>query len=265
MAMTSIRIALLFATLFATASVCAQALVEAEPGELPIILTAPHGGVQAVPGCEERVSIGTRFVTRPDVRTDQLARAIADELKRLTGKSPYLIIARFHRKYIDANRPAAEAYAGVACAAEYAAYHAAIRRTIDEVRLKHPRAMLFDIHGQAAHRDAILRGTRDGRSVSALLARSGASAVTGPDSVFGRFAAMGYSIIPPNDTAPTDRVEARNYSGGYTVAIYGSDRDDGIDAMQLEFGRDLREHGVIERTAIDTARAIAAFHHRFLR
>jgi hypothetical protein len=35
--------------------------------------------------------------------------------------------------------------------------------------------------------------------------------------------------------------------------------------MQLEFGRDLRESATLERTARDTAQAIAAFYQRFLR
>ena len=76
---------------------------------------------------------------------------------------------------------------------------------------------------------------------------------------------MGYRIAPPNDTSPTDRVETRNYTGGHTVELYGSHNADGIDAMQLEFGRDLRDRAVIDRTAKDTARAIAAFYERFLR
>jgi N-formylglutamate amidohydrolase len=243
----------------------ASDLIQVEPGELPMILTAPHGGTLSVPYCGERSAVGTRFVNRPDAYTDRLARGIADELKRLTGKAPYLVIANFHRKYIDANRRADEAYASPGCAAAYDAYHAVIRGYIDEMREKYPRAMLFDVHGQIAYRDAILRGTRYGNTVQALLARAGAPAITGPDSVFGRFAALGYRIVPLNDTAPTDRVEARNYIGGYTVDTYGSNRSDGIDAMQLEFGRDLREGAALETTAKDTAQAIAAFYERFLR
>jgi N-formylglutamate amidohydrolase len=258
---------LLILLLFALPSGAAHAseLVHAEPGELPVILTAPHGGMRDVPGCEERTRVGARFVDRPDAYTDRLVRGIADELKRVTGKAPYLVMAHFHRKYIDANRRADEAYALPGCTAAYEAYHAAIRRSIDEMREKFPRAMLFDIHGQAAYRDSILRGTRYGRTVQALLARAGASAVTGPESVFGRFAAMGYSIVPANDSGPTDRVEAKNYTGGHTVEIYGSQRADGIDAMQLEFGRDLREGAALEKTAKDTAQAIAVFYERFLR
>lgn len=261
-----IRLLLLatFAALLATAT-RASDLVIAESGELPIILTAPHGGVQDVPDCAARTPVGTRFVNRPDQRTDVLARGIADEIKRLTGKAPYLVMARFHRKYIDANRRAEEAYGDPGCAAVYEAYHAAIRRLIDEIRTKHPHAMLFDIHGQAAYPDSILRGTHHGAAVVRLLERAGAPAITGPDSVFGRFAAMAYPIVPLNDTSPTDRVEARGYTGGHTVALYGSNHQDGIDAMQLEFGLALRTRELIAKTAQDTAKAIAAFYNSYLK
>lgn len=257
---------LLPALLLTAVAIHAQASepIQTVSGELPIIITAPHGGLQEVPGCIERSSVGSRFVNRPDAHTSRLARGIADELQRLTGKSPYRVIANFHRKYIDANRAAEEAYAVSGCAAAYDAYHAAIRRHIDEIRARFPRAMLFDIHGQTAYREAILRGTRHGNTVRSLLARAGAAGVTGPDSVFGRFAAMGYAIVPENDTVPTDRVEAPNYIGGHTVNLYGSHRPDGINAMQLEFGRDLREGTMLDKTAKDTAQAIAVFYRRFL-
>jgi N-formylglutamate amidohydrolase len=243
----------------------ASELVFVQSGELPIVLTAPHGGRENVPGCDLRTPVGSRFVTSTDFNTDVLAEGIAAELTRLTGKPPYLVIARFHRRYIDANRRDEEAYASSGCKAVYATYHAAARRFVDEVRGKHTHAALFDLHGQSAYRDSILRGTGHGATVRSLLARAGAPAVTGPDSVFGRYAAMGYRIAPPNDTSPTARVETRGYTGGHTVQIYGSGKADGIDAMQIEFGRDLRENHVVARTAADTAKAIAVFYDRYLK
>jgi N-formylglutamate amidohydrolase len=258
-------ISLLLAAALASGSSHAHELIEVADGELPVILTAPHGGIQNVPGCMERTAVGSRFVIAPDYNTGQLTRRIAEELKRLTGKSPYLVIAQFHRKYIDANRNPEEAYATADCAAAYRDYHAAVRHQVNEIRVKYPRAILLDIHGQSVFGDSILRGTRYGSTVKVLLARAGAAAITGPDSLFGRFAALGYPIIPANDAAPTDRTEARNYSGGYTVDTYGSHRNDGIDAMQIEFGRHLREPAMLEKTARDSAQAIAAFYESFLR
>jgi N-formylglutamate amidohydrolase len=257
--------AFLCAALLLAVGAFASELVFVQQGELPIVLTAPHGGRENVPDCELRTPVGSRFVTSTDFNTDVLAEGIAAELKRLTGKAPYLVIARFHRRYIDANRRHDEAYASPGCKPVYDAFHAAARRFVDEVRAKHPHAALFDIHGQSAYPDSILRGTGHGATVRNLLARSGASAVTGPNSVFGQYAAMGYRIAPPNDTSPTARVETRGYTGGHTVQIYGSGETDGIDAMQIEFGRDLREHRVVAKTAADTAKAIVVFYERYLK
>lgn len=212
-----------------------------------------------------RTPIGARFVTEPDQDTDIIARGIADEIIRLTDKPPYLVMARFHRKYIDANRRAKEAYGDAGCQADCDDYHAAIRRHIIEIRAQYPKAMPFDIHGQAAYRDSILRGTRHGLTVPKLLGRAGEIGVTGQDSVFGQFAALGYRIAPSNHADPSDRVETRNYTGGHTVERYGSHSTDGVDAMQLEFGRNLRNRDIIERTAKDTAKAIVMFYQRFLK
>lgn len=259
------RLLLIVAALLAAGTSSANDLVEAERGDLPVIITAPHGGRDDVPGCGLRTATGSRFVTGADFNTDRLARGIAAELARLTGKKPYLVIARFHRKFIDANRRADEAYGDAGCRAAYEHYHAVIRGFVDEVQAKQSNAMLFDVHGQSAYRDAILRGTRHGVAVSRLLARAGPPAVTGPDSVFGRFAAMGYHIQPPNELSPAGRVETKHYTGGHTVDLYGSHNADGVDAMQLEFGRDLRGNDIVDLTARDAARAIAAFRERYLR
>jgi N-formylglutamate amidohydrolase len=245
--------------------VSARDLVLVQAGELPVILTAPHGGRADVPGCDLRTPVGTRFVTGSDFNTDVLVQEIAAEVKRLTGRQPYLVMAKFHRRFIDANRRPDEGYGSPGCQADYDFYHSAIRGFVDEVRGKYPRAMLFDVHGQSAYPDSIVRGTQHGRTVKTLLAHAGAPGLTGPDSVFGRFAAMGYAIVPANDTSPADRVEAPDYAGGYTVVSYGSHKSDGIDAMQLEFGRNLRERHALQKTARDTAAAIAAFYERHLK
>lgn len=200
-----------------------------------------------------------------DFNTDVLTLGIADGLRRLTGREPSVVMAKFHRRYIDANRRPEEAYGSPACQAVYDAYHAAVRRFVDEARAKHGHAMLFDIHGQAVYPDSILRGTHHGAAVKSLLARAGAPAVTGPNSVFGRFAAMGYRIAPSNDLPPAAKAETPGYTGGYTVALYGAANEDGVDAMQLEFGRSLRDHGTIAKTAADAAAAIAAFYQYYLK
>jgi N-formylglutamate amidohydrolase len=243
----------------------ARSLVVVQKGTLPIVLTAPHGGRMDVPGAQERRPMGARFVTGADLNTDLLAQGIVAEMQKLTGQAPSLVMARFHRKFIDANRPAEEAYDSPASKPVYEHYHASVRAIVDELRARHPAPVLFDIHGQSTFADSILRGTRFGVTVKRMLQRAGAPSLTGPQSVFGQFHAMGYKIVPLNDTEPTARVEADRYSGGHTVAIYGSHNADGIDAIQLEFGSQLRAREALDKTAKDTAKAIVAFYEHFIK
>src|SRR5438128_8530427 len=175
------RAAFVGLTLLLAAPVFASELVHVESGELPIILTVPHGGSSQVPDCNARTPVGSHFAVSVDVNTDILALEIAAGLKRLTGKQPYLVVAKFHRRYIDANRVPNEAYASRGCKTVYDFYHAAARRFVDEVRGKYPHAILIDVHGQTAYRDAILRGTQNGKTVKRLLESAGAHPPIGPD------------------------------------------------------------------------------------
>jgi N-formylglutamate amidohydrolase len=109
-------IALLLAHSAAAAGI--EDLVLKQPGSLPIILTAPHGGTQAIPGVSARVVAGKgdRYNAGRDPETDRLAIGIAAEIKALTGKDVYLVLARFDRKFIDANRPPEVAFDNPAAA-----------------------------------------------------------------------------------------------------------------------------------------------------
>jgi N-formylglutamate amidohydrolase len=70
----------------------------------------------------------------------------------------------------------------------------------------------------------------------------------------------GYQVLPSaNNSYREDR-----YVGGYTVQTYGSHRETGIDAIQLEIGMRLRARPNLERTAADLAEAIAVFAQEYL-
>ena len=122
--------------------------IRIEIGELPIILSAPHGGTEPVPGVPERTGAGVRgdsatgggFVTVRDVRTDELAALIADGLERRTGRRPSLVIARFSRKYVDANRDRASGVEHALALPVHDRYH----RTLDDLirRQGRPRPAL---------------------------------------------------------------------------------------------------------------------------
>src|SRR5689334_19279043 len=106
-------------------------LIIVQEGTLPLILTAPHGGTRDVPGVtakREGKDVTSKFVTAMDTNTDQLAMKIAAGVEKRLGAKPHLIIAKFARKYVDANRAPEDAYESPAAAPVYEAYHGAIRK-----------------------------------------------------------------------------------------------------------------------------------------
>jgi len=235
----------------------ADLLVMAKPGELPIIINAPHGGSEAVPGIRAR----EKGKILKDEYTLELAEALANRLQKLLGTRPYIVAARFSRKYIDANRKEATAYSGKEAKPYYDEYHRRIREFVAEIRKKYPGgALLIDIHGQSADNGAVYRGTRKGTTVDHLLNKYGCSSLAGEKSIFGVLASRGYRIVPAN-SEPDCLIEEARYVGGYTVATYGSNNADGVDAIQLEIGAHLRR---MPAFADDLAEAIAVFYKSFL-
>jgi len=248
-------------------------LVLVQQGALPIILTAPHGGREAIPGIEPRRDKANveayrkwgGFQRGADTNTDSLAQGIAAELAKLTGKKPYLVVAKFSRKYIDANRPPELGLDSPRARPYYDTYHQAVRRFVDEIRGNYPAGLLIDVHGQSKDPDVLMRGTINGRAVERLLRQSGVEAVTGPNGIYGRLEANGFKVFPGNDVPPGGRSEDAGYNGGYTVFTYGSHSLTGIDAVQMEFGSRYRQKAVLDKSASDVAKAIAAFHEAYLK
>ena len=231
------------------------------PGNLPIILTAPHGGKNEVPGVPERVGKGVdRFVAKTDAETAQLTEALADSIEKQTGQRPYVVIARFHRKYIDANRRPEEAYERDDAKASYDAYHEAIAAARRDVIDRWGSGILIDIHGQGMTPNTIYRGTQNGKTTTHLIKRFGKESQIGPKSLGGELASQGFNVIPPVDSH--DKEE--DYSGGHTVITYGSESGGTMDAIQLELGPHLRSPEERPATTEKMTNAILAFAKSYL-
>ena len=256
------------------ASRAPEDLVLVRRGTLPIILTAPHGGrldipdvpVRSAPDAAHAAAFAKWGGFQPggDTNTDVLAMRIASEIERLTGHAPYLVLAKFRRRFIDANRPAEFAYADPAAAPCYALYHGTIRQFVDEVRRAHPAGLLLDVHGEGKDPDVLMRGTANGATVSLLVHRAGAGSITGPDGLFGQLEAQGFKVFPSNSTPIGPRSENGGFNGGYTVTTYGSQNAEGIDAVQLEFGARYRREDELDKSAAQAARAIVTFYKAYL-
>lgn len=214
-----------------------DSLVHLQKGDLPILISAPHGGRKDIPGSRHRtgqgmVTGGAGFSTAWDAGTEELALELAAEVLRLTGKKPYLVVGSFKRNFLDCNRPPAIAYSDPAARAVYEVYHGALRDDCKEIVTRFGSGLVVDLHRQGSSANTVYRGTKNGRSVTAMRAKFGEGIHEGPASVFGRLRALGWNVHPdPGGT------EQAGFSGGFITQTYGSERSP-TDAIQFEFGAD---------------------------
>jgi N-formylglutamate amidohydrolase len=241
----------------------ASDLVAVQQGALPIILSAPHGGDKPIPGVPVRTGEGlvkgpSGFVTSRDSGTEQLCYEVAKAIEAKMGKKPYYVAARFHRKFLDPNRPGEIGYEHPLAKPVYQEYHETLARFCREVKKNHGRGLLLDIHGQASARDTVFRGTKNGKTVALLIERHGDKAHIGPKSFFGLMDAQKMKVFPTDDSK-----ERSGFTGGYIVQTYGS-KTFAIDAIQLEFGGDYRAKDNQKATAAKLATAVDAFARMYL-
>lgn len=252
--------------------------VEYIPGELPVVLSAPHGGT-LMPSEIPNRSYG---VTGGDLNTAELTLAVRDALVDLTGYAPHVVISRLHRSKLDPNRDIVEAAQGSAFA----------ERAWDEFQGFIERArgpligvgggMYFDMHGHghAVNRlelGYLLSADRLNQADAALNSLSVVQLTSirelgknsplpfsqllrGPTSFGGFLEAEGVSVVPsPGDPSPG---AADYFSGGYNTRRHGSFADSEIvSGIQIEHHRPgLRDTDANRRAyAVQLAYAIRLF------
>lgn len=272
-AVTRCSLGILVLLLAAAPEASAQSLIEVLPGDYPVVLSAPHGGYLQPDSLSDRTCAAC--VTVRDSRTQEWARALREEIRLLTGRTPFVVISLLARTKLDPNRDVVEAADGDPIAAGvWADYHEAIEQATSDIEFQFGRGLVLDLHG---HGHSILRfelgyllsastlrlpdaelDARAGQSSVLRLASEGhalSDIVRGPRSLGELLVTYGIPAVPSaSDPAPMSG-EAF-FSGGYITARHGS-RDGGrVDAVQLEAhfsGARDSDHNVAE-----LARAVAA-------
>ncbi len=208
--------------------------IEYVPGDLPIILSAPHGG-HLEPEEIPRRDAGVR---ESDANTQELARAIAEVMHERTGRRLHLIICHLHRGKLDANREIKEAAGSDPLAQQaWRSYHAFIEDAGAAAVAKFGSAFVIDLHGhghpgqrvelgylhsteQLAMDDAALNAPEypAAGSLALIAARSPrpyTDLLRGEVSLGALLEAQGFKATPspsaPHPLAPYFR-------GGYTIA-----------------------------------------------
>lgn len=239
-------------------------LVLHQRGELPIVLSAPHGGTREIPGSRPRTGEGQvaapgQFVTARDSGTEELVQQVSKAIEARFGRKPYLVASRAHRRYVDPNRPEKAAFEDPAAERIYREYHDTLAGYCRAVRKEFGRGLLLDLHGQGSKAGTVFRGTQNGKTVPLLRERFGEPAHTGPGSLSGLLKERGWTVFPD----PFDGNEQGGFTGGYIVQTY-SGEEFGLDAIQLEFGNDYRKAEAREKTAEVLAAAVDEFSGSYL-
>ncbi len=124
--------------------------IEYVPGDMPLIITAPHGGHLMPSEIPDR----SKGVVDTDANTLELARTIAAEIHAQTGRHIHLVICHLHRSKLDANRELADAAQGGQLAEHaWAEHHNFIAQACSAAVKQFGVAFLIDLHGHG-HPDA---------------------------------------------------------------------------------------------------------------
>jgi N-formylglutamate amidohydrolase len=246
--------------------------IRVESGQLPIILSAPHGGYLAPGSMKDRSCAGCTLI--PDDFTLELTEELARALFDATGKRPYSVINLLDRIKLDANRDIGEAADGDPSAeAAWLAYHDALTAARAQVTAQFGKGLVLDIHGHGHDiqrlelgylpdeeelrvSDADLNASRGSRNTfNSLVANNPngytfAEIIRGPKSLGQLYENRGYPAVPSQST-PFPLVGEPYFAGGYITQRHGSRNGGSIDAVQIEANR----HGV--RHTADQRRAFA--------
>ena len=224
-------------------------------GNLPLIITAPHGGTDSASALPNR----TYGTTSTDSNTAELSRAIRTACFNRYGRWPHVIICRVPRTKIDCNREIVEGAQGVAATeAVWNEYHNLIRLAKDAVTSSHGRGLLIDVHGHGHTLQRIELGynlttstlnqssfTTADKNSSCIRELANRTRVTFQELLRGSLSlgtfltTRGYPSIPSlTDPNPgkTNGTDNDYFSGGYTVEIHGtmSPNTGTINAIQME-------------------------------
>ena len=249
--------------------------IEYKAGNLPIVISAPHGGTLEPSEVPDRDCAGCSTIR--DFATDDLARKIYDAIADEFGCYPHVIINRLHRKKLDANREIVEAAQGNPMAEQaWNEFHDFIESSKDSITANFAKGIFLDLHGHGHDIQRLELGYLLSRSklqmsdtvlndasnidISSImnLVNDNLNAINHADLIrgatsFGEFYEIENYPAVPCQTNPFPIGDEAYFSGGYNTVHHGSSGDGTIDGIQIECNRD----GVRDTESNRTAFAIA--------
>ena len=225
-------------------------------GDIPLILSAPHGGEFKPSDIENRTS----GVFDMDDFTAELTVEIIKEFQNSIGKTPYAVIADISRVKVDLNRKENEAFEDINAKKVYDQFHSFIQDSEKIIDEKYGKGLYIDIHGQShpkgylefgyllvndilKHSDDLLKTYKNTTSIKTLSKFSNDSfleQLKGANSMGTLMCDEGYDSIPSKKIPYA--VDDNYFEGAYDTIRYGSYQGGNISGIQIEFPyKDIRD------------------------
>ena len=237
--------------------------VEYRAGNLPIILSSPHGGNLEPDSIADRDCEGCVYIN--DAFTRTITIGVYQKIFDKIGCYPHIVINRLHRKKFDANRDIDDAADGnMLIEQAWYGYHAFIDTAKDSIIGQYGRGVFFDIHGHAhviqrIELGYLLSSTNLMQADSTinsvgLVSKSSirklaedniknyshVELIKGHESFGSLLEGLGYSSVP-SITDPHPLSGEAYFSGGYNTARHGSiSLNSFIDGIQIELNQEIR-------------------------
>lgn len=228
-------------------------------GNLPLIISVPHGGLLEPASITDRSCSGC--VTGNDTNTRALGISLKDRIKAITGCEVHVVVNELHRRKLDANREIVEAAVGdMNAETAWTEFHAFIDSAKMDIKRNWGRGLLIDLHGHGHDIQRLELGYRvsstdlrksdseldarelDDLPIQTLIAETNLTLSTvlrGTESLGDLFTSRGYDAVPSSSI--TEPASGEPYfRGGYITDRYGSKDGSSIDAIQIECNQDVR-------------------------
>ncbi|RIB04895.1 hypothetical protein C2G38_2282503 [Gigaspora rosea] len=119
--------------------------IEYQKGNMPLIVCIPHGGRQRPPEVLNREN-SSKTITKNDLYIQEIGKDLKKEIIKLKSQ-PYLIVNHLHRSKLDVNHKLEEGSSAPETKKAWEEYHNFISRAIEDIKEKHRRDLLIDLHG----------------------------------------------------------------------------------------------------------------------
>ena len=249
--------------------------IEYRAGNLPIILSSPHGGDLQPSSIPDRNCSGCVYLK--DSWTKEITEGLYNKIISETGCYPHVIINLLHRKKFDANRDIIDAADGnPTVEIAWQTYHNFIDSAKNQIVEDYGRGLFLDMHGHAHTIQRIELGYLlsknelqltettlntntyiEESSIRALVEQniqnfSHSELLRGQYSFGTIMDDKGFPCVP-SSSDPFPLGSEPYFSGGYNTQRHGSRDNNGeIDGIQIEMNQSIRFDSIMREMLVDS-------------